>query len=216
MYLIFQEAFKLKSIDLHNSQYLTWIPGHSEVPNLERINLQNCTNLHYIPLSFKNFNNLRMMCLKGCESLRWFPSTIHFTSPITIDFSYCYNLTKFPNLSGNIIELRLCKTPIKEVPSSVESLSNLQMLDLRHCTRLKCLPTSICKLKSLNWLHLCYCYNLKSFPEILEKMDRLEYIGLASTGIKVLPSSIENLEGLKELWLGEFLNSILFLRPLVI
>ncbi|KAH9783040.1 Disease resistance-like protein DSC1 [Citrus sinensis] len=145
-----KEAFKLKSVDLCNSQNLTRMPDLSETPNLERMYLLNCTNLPFISSSIENLNNLT-------------------------------------------------RTWIEEVPSSIESLTNLEVLDLAHCKRLNRLSASICKLKSLSWLRLYNCSKLESFPGILENMARLEYIDLRLTAIKELPSSVEHLEGLKEL-----------------
>ncbi|KAH9783001.1 Disease resistance-like protein DSC1 [Citrus sinensis] len=193
-----KEAFKLKSVDLCNSQNLTRMPDLSETPNLERIYLLNCTNLPFISSSIENLNNLSMLRLEGCKNLRTFPR-IHFTCSVTIDFTSCINLAEFPKISGNIKVLKLARTWIEEVPSSIESLTNLEVLDLAHCKRLNRLSASICKLKSLSWLRLYNCSKLKSFPGILENMVRLEYIDLRLTAIKELPSSVEHLEGLKEL-----------------
>ncbi|KAH9783038.1 Disease resistance-like protein DSC1 [Citrus sinensis] len=156
-----KEAFKLKSVDLCNSQNLTRMPDLSETPNLERMYLLNCTNLPFISSSIENLNNLSML--------------------------------------RNIKVLKLARTWIEEVPSSIESLTNLEVLDLAHCKRLNRLSASICKLKSLSWLRLYNCSKLESFPGILENMARLEYIDLRLTAIKELPSSVEHLEGLKEL-----------------
>ncbi|KAH9725277.1 Disease resistance-like protein DSC1 [Citrus sinensis] len=194
-----KEAFKLKFIDLHDSHNLTSIPEPLEAPNLERINLCNCTNLSYIPLYVQNFHNLGSLSLKGCKSLRCFPRNIHFRSPIEIDCAWCVNLTEFPQISGKVVKLRLWYTPIEEVPSSIECLTNLETLDLRLCERLKRVSTSICKLKSLGSLLLAFCSNLEGFPEILEKMELLETLDLERTGVKELPPSFENLQGLRQL-----------------
>ncbi|ESR55388.1 hypothetical protein CICLE_v10018528mg [Citrus x clementina] len=216
-----KEAFKLKSIDLHQSHNLTRIPKQSEAPNLERINLSNCKNLLYIPSHIQNFNNLSMLSLRDCVSLSCFPRNIHFRSPVKIDFSGCVNLTEFPHISGNVVELKLFNTPIEEVPSSIESLPNLKTLNLGFCKRLKRVSTAICKLKYLNCLYLLDCSDLESFPEILETME-LKKLALDRSGIKELPSSIENLEGLKELRLmccsklGSLPDSLGNLKSLVV
>ncbi|KAJ4723742.1 Disease resistance protein (TIR-NBS-LRR class) family [Melia azedarach] len=187
-----KEAFKLKQIDLCHCQNLTRIPDPWETPSLEGIYLSNCTNLPYIPSSIQDFSNLSTLCLQGCKSLKSFPSNIHFRSPITLDFSYCVNITDFPRVSGNIKRLYLCGTAIEEVPSWIECLTELSELYMRQCTRLRSLSTSVCKLKSLHMLNLDDCWRLESFPEILVTMECLEYISLTLTPIKMLPSSIEN------------------------
>lgn len=87
-----------------------------------------------------------------------------------------------------MIGLCLRNTAIEEVPSSMESLTKLEKLDLSYCTRLK----GLCK------LDLGYCSKFECFPEIIEKMERLRSVDLQSTEVEELPSSMENLEGLKE------------------
>ncbi|KAH9727027.1 Disease resistance-like protein DSC1 [Citrus sinensis] len=155
-----RKALKLKFIDLSHSQYLIRMPDLSEAPNLERINLLNCTNLVSVPSSIQNFNHL-----------------------------------KFPQISGSVTELILWETAIKEVPSSVGCLTNLQVLSLSQCTRLKRISTSILKLKSLQNLYLIQCFDLENFPEILEKMEYLNYNALGRTKIRELPSTFEKGEG---------------------
>ncbi|ESR63258.1 hypothetical protein CICLE_v10013959mg, partial [Citrus x clementina] len=192
-----KDASKLNYIDLHHSNKLIRIPEPSEIPNLEKINLWNCTNFAYIPQYIQNFSNLGTLCLSGCESLRCFSSNIHFASSIKIDFSFCVNLTELPQILGNIKELNLRKTAIGEVPLSIERLTSLEVLDVSHCTRLKRLSTSICKLKSLCRLELQHCSELESFPEILEEMECLEYINLSWTPIKERHLQLNALDGLQ-------------------
>ncbi|KAH9782985.1 Disease resistance-like protein DSC1 [Citrus sinensis] len=158
-----KRAFKLKFINLSHSQCHIKIPDPSETPNLERIDILNCTNPACVLSSITNFNHL-----------------------------------KFPQISGNIIDLILTETAIEEVPSSTECLTNLQYLFLCSCKKLKRVSTSICKFKSLVWLSLNKCLNLESFPESMEKMEHLNRINLGRTTItEQLPSSFENVEGLE-------------------
>ncbi|KDO39547.1 hypothetical protein CISIN_1g042374mg, partial [Citrus sinensis] len=184
-----------KFIDLSHSQYLIRMPDLSEAPNLERINLLNCTNLVSVPSSIQNFNHLSMLCFEGCKSLRSFPSNLHFVCPVTINCGGCVNLTEFPQISGSVTKLILWETAIKEVPSSVGCLTNLKVLSLSQCPRLKRISTSILKLKSLQNLYLIQCFDLENFPEILEKMEYLNYNALGRTKIRELPSTFEKGEG---------------------
>ncbi|KAF2319279.1 hypothetical protein GH714_014395 [Hevea brasiliensis] len=89
----------------------------------------------------------------------------------------CSRLAKFPEISGNIKQLDLSGTSIKDVPT-IGCLSGLVDLALRNCSKLESLPGSICQLKLL---------------EILQ---------VDGTSIKELPSQIENLQGLVELSLS--------------
>ncbi|KAH9726943.1 Disease resistance-like protein DSC1 [Citrus sinensis] len=110
-----------------------------------------------------------------------------------------FKYLKFPQISGKITRLYLGCSAIEEVPSSIECLTDLEVLDLMYCKRLKRISTRFCKLRSLVDLCLNGCLNLERFPEILEKMEHLKCINLDRTAITELPSSFENLTGLKGL-----------------
>ena len=118
-----------------------------------------------------------------------------------MNFSNCEFITKVPDLSmmPNLEELNLenC-TDLVEVHYSVGFLDRLKLMKFVECPNLRSFPRSL-KLRSLELLMLEGCSGLEYFPEIDCKMERLEYIGLRSTPIKELPSSVEYLIGLKEL-----------------
>ncbi|KAK9221153.1 hypothetical protein WN944_009578 [Citrus x changshan-huyou] len=59
-------------------------------------------------------------------------------------------------------ESSLDGSAINELPSSIEYLSKLVILNLGNCSRLEGLPNKICKLKSLQYFNLSGCSNLKS------------------------------------------------------
>ncbi|KAJ4723794.1 Disease resistance protein (TIR-NBS-LRR class) family [Melia azedarach] len=196
-----KEASRLKVVDLQHSNYLNRIPDPVETPNLERIIVSDCKRLSRLPSSIQNFNNLGLLSCEGLTSLSCFPNNIHFRSPIEIDLSCCFNLMEFPSISGNVIKLRLSGTAIKEVPSSIDRLTSLQLLDLSNCYSLTCLPTSICKLKFLTELNLSGCSNFERFPEISGGLRFLCRVYLEGTKIKELLSSFERLMILKTLHL---------------
>ncbi|KAL5845864.1 hypothetical protein ACOSQ3_009388 [Xanthoceras sorbifolium] len=201
---------KLKWLILHDCPHLTNIPDLIVAPLIEEINLENCRSLLDIRASVQHLNNLRYLKLRGCKSLESFPSNIHFESLISLNLSYCIKLKKFPQISGNITKLYLCGTAIEEVPSSIQSLSNLVELNLSRCWRLKHISTSICKLKSLYELSFLDCSNLESFPEILETMGQLKKLDLCGTAIQELSPSIKYLYGLRELSLKGCKNLVTF------
>ncbi|KAH9726939.1 Disease resistance-like protein DSC1 [Citrus sinensis] len=194
-------------------RYLHWdtyplriLPSNFKPKNLVELNLRFSKveqlwegEKACVPSSIQNFKYLSMLNFEGCKSLRSFPSNLHFVCPVTIDFSYCVNLIEFPQISGKITRLYLGCSAIEEVPSSIECLTDLEVLDLMYCKRLKRISTRFCKLRSLVDLCLNGCLNLERFPEILEKMEHLKCINLDRTAITELPSSFENLTGLKGL-----------------
>ncbi|KAL6316593.1 hypothetical protein AAG906_018848 [Vitis piasezkii] len=103
---------------------------------------------------------------------------------------YCLKLKELPEgleNMGSLLELFLDGTAIKEIPSSIQHLSGLVLLNLRECKSLAILPHSICKLKSLHSLIL---YGFGS----LQGLEKLEAAG---TAIKELPPFISLLENLE-------------------
>jgi Leucine-rich repeat (LRR) protein len=119
-----------------------------------------------------------------------------------LDLSGCSSITEFPKVSNNIKELYLDGTAIREIPSSIECLCELNELHLRNCKQFEILPSSICKLRKLQRLNLSGCLQFRDFPEVLEPMVCLRYLYLEQTSITKLPSPIGNLKGLACLEVG--------------
>ena len=117
-------------------------------------------------------------------------------------------------------ELNLGRTGIKELPSSIGSLSSLEILNLSGSSKfekfpeiqgnMKCLsilyldgtaikelPSSISCLEALSDLSIRGCSNFEKFPEIQRTVECLETLSLYGTAIKELPDSIDHLTGLK-------------------
>ncbi|TYI58114.1 hypothetical protein E1A91_D11G331200v1 [Gossypium mustelinum] len=203
-----QDLVDLKVINLKNSKNLVRIPDLSSATNLEKINFCGCFNLRELPSSLQHLEKLTLLDFSYCRSIRSLPSFYKATSLTKLHLSGCSNLFSFPEVSSNVTELWLGGTAIEEVPSSIECLSNLRLLDLRGCRRLKSLPTGIHKLKSLEKFNLGDCSRLETFPEILDIMKRLRDLDLSGTVLKELPSSIHNLIGLKYLRLNNCENLV--------
>ncbi|KAH9795694.1 ADP-ribosyl cyclase/cyclic ADP-ribose hydrolase [Citrus sinensis] len=168
-----KEAFKIKWIDLHHSRDSAKIPYSSELPNLERTELLNCRKLPYVVPPIHNFNHLSSLCLEGCKSPKQFPSNTHFRSPIAVNFSLCINLTEFPQITGNSLDLR--GNEFKTLPQSIKQLSQLRFLYLSSCIMLQSwpeLPFSVSYLKAKNCKQLQY--SLPELPSCLQELDASE------------------------------------------
>ncbi|TXG47009.1 hypothetical protein EZV62_026303 [Acer yangbiense] len=196
-----RERPNLKRLNLSFCENLIRI---SNIPSAKSINLEYCSSLLEIHSSRECPKNLHSLHPLNCSNLRSFPSNIHIEGS---EFSLygCISLTKFPHISGNIKRLRLSGSGVEEVPSTIQSLSKLESINMQDCRGLKCISKSICKLKSLSWLDLSGCCKLESFPDILEGME-LKYLNLRGTAIKELSPSIGNLNRLEELILSDCKN----------
>ncbi|KAL5778553.1 hypothetical protein ACOSQ2_009290 [Xanthoceras sorbifolium] len=186
---------RLKIINLSHSN-VTKIPDLSGTPYLESLILAGCTKLLEIPSSIQFLNKLIILNLRDCKSLKCLPNCINLKSLRILVLCGCLSLSRFPEISCNIEELFLGETAIEELPSSVEYLAHLVILDLVNCTRLKSLPSSICKLKRLEYLNISGCSKLNSLPDDLKSLKALKKLKTARTGIREVPSSIACLSNL--------------------
>ncbi|CAL9230709.1 unnamed protein product, partial [Arabidopsis halleri] len=107
-----------------------------------------------------------------------------FCQPLTslkqMDLSSSTKIKDIPNLSrATILEslyLRFCKSLVT-IPSSLQNLHKLKVLDMSSCVRLNSLPTDM-NLNSLSILNMKGCSKLKSFPEI---SSRVKFLSVGET-----------------------------------
>jgi Leucine-rich repeat (LRR) protein len=145
-------------------------PEFSGIPNLKQLILQRCTRLSKIHASLGNLKRLIRLDLNGCKRLESLPHKINLESLEVFILSGCSRLKKFPEIVGNmsrLLALYLNETAIKTLPLSVEHLTSLITLELRHCKNLSSLPNAICSLTSLKALALSGCSKLDELPENL-------------------------------------------------
>ncbi|XP_019056468.1 PREDICTED: probable WRKY transcription factor 19, partial [Tarenaya hassleriana] len=101
--------------------------------------------------------------------LQTLPAMVNLKSLEVLNLSGCSELENIQDFSENIREIYLSGTAIREVPSSIENLSKLAILDLENCKRLQHLPMGVSYLKSLGTLKLSGCSNLVG----LQNLDAL-------------------------------------------
>jgi Leucine-rich repeat (LRR) protein len=153
----------LKIIDLRGSQNLIEISDFTEVPNLQRLELEGCTNLSKVHPSIGFLKCLKRFNLRNCKSLKSLPDMINLESLEFFDLSVCSRLKAFPAIRGNMTSLWILKldgTVIEELPLSFEGLSGLQTLSLQNCKNLSSFPSVIHCLSSLEILVLSHCSSL--------------------------------------------------------
>ncbi|XP_038720255.1 disease resistance-like protein DSC1 isoform X2 [Tripterygium wilfordii] len=167
----------------HELRYLEWdayplasLPSNFHAENLVVLRLCH-SHVEQLWNGRQNLANLKHMDLSSSTKLRRIP-----------DLSMATNL--------ETLHLYRCKALI-ELPSSVEHLHKLLLLNLRECERLTNLPTNFSALKSLEYLDLFGCSGIK-------------HLNLGCTAISVVPSSIGYLPSLDTL---EILNDHYLDKP---
>ncbi|KAA8535694.1 hypothetical protein F0562_030697 [Nyssa sinensis] len=190
---------KLKLIDLSHSHKLIRTPDFTGIPNLETLILEDCTSLVELHPSVGFLTKLSFVNLRNCKSVKSLPRSIQLPSLEILILSSCSKLGKFPEICGNmehLSELYLDGTAIKGLPSSIEHLTNLSLIDLRNCENLRTLSSGICMLKHIRTLPVSGCSRLDKLPENLGEMEGLGELFADGTAMKELPSSIEQLTSL--------------------
>ncbi|XP_010436479.2 PREDICTED: probable WRKY transcription factor 19 [Camelina sativa] len=157
---------KLRKIKLSHSRYLTDILTLSEAMNLEHIDLAGCTSLVDISTSIARCAKLVSLNMKGCSHLRILSTMVDLTSLKLLNLSGCSQLEEIQDLAPNLKELYLAGTPIRELPLSIENLTDLFTLDLENCTNLQKLPFGISNSISIFELKLSGCTSLEILPKI--------------------------------------------------
>ncbi|KAK2644009.1 hypothetical protein Ddye_019204 [Dipteronia dyeriana] len=193
----------LKTLTLSGCSNITKFPQISGA--ITELHLSG-TAIDEVPNSvIESLYNLVHLDLRYNTRLKNLPSMSHLTSLETLFLSDCSNITEFPEISVEIRYLRLGRTAIEQIPSSVKRLTNLEDLTFDHCRSLKRVSNGIFKLESR---YACFpsrkldfsgCSKLKNLPEVLENSREIYSLRLTRSAMKTLPSSIELLSGLKEL-----------------
>ncbi|XP_049379045.1 TMV resistance protein N-like [Solanum stenotomum] len=188
----------LRRIDLRGSKSLKRTPDFKGMPNLEYLNLGQCTSLEEVHPSLKYCKKLIELNLSHCESLERFPY-VNVESLESLKLENCYSLEKFPEILGSMkLELFIIQ----------QYACHLTELTLFAMKKLVVLPSSICKLKGLLKLNVSFCFKLKSLPEEIGDLENLEELRASLTLISQPPSSIVRLNKLKLLVFANYSNLI--------
>ncbi|KAK7286729.1 hypothetical protein RJT34_21940 [Clitoria ternatea] len=126
---------KLKYLNLSHSMSLKHTPDFSQLPNLEKLILENCTSLTKVHQSIGNLNSLHLLNLKKCGSLRNLPRRMYRLKSLeTLILTGCSKIAK-----------------LDEDIEQMESLTTL----IANNTTIKEVPRSIVRLKSIGYVSLC-------------------------------------------------------------
>lgn len=162
---------------------LTGIPFLKVIPNAFFCHVQilrvldlSFTRIKWLPSSISDLVKLRLLLLKGCESLE-----------VLQHISSLKNLEVL-DVSGS--------TALRKILSSFEHMSSLRVLNISG-SPIEFLP-SLSGLKELRQLLLSGCRCLRSMLH-LEELSKLELLDLSNTTLVSFPSGVSKLTALKYL-----------------
>ncbi|KAH0713434.1 hypothetical protein KY289_009393 [Solanum tuberosum] len=145
----------LWTLDLSYSYNLMRTPDFTGMPNLEDLDLMECTNLQEVHHSLEYCGKLIRLNLNECVSLVKFPS-VNMESLEYLDLDGRSGLEKFPEIVGRM------------KPELDKHQTHSTVLYLTGLKSLVALPSSICKFKGLVKLNVWGCSKLESLPEEIE------------------------------------------------
>nr|AKN63664.1 disease resistance protein N-like protein [Nicotiana paniculata] len=206
----------LRRLDLSWSKRLMRTPDFTGMPNLEYVDLYQCSNLEEVHHSLGCCSKLIQLILNGCKSLKRFPC-VNVESLKYLSVQDCSRLEKFPEIHGRMkpeIQIHMLGSGIRELPSSsTQYQTHITKLLLWNMKNLVALPSSICRLKSLVSLSVSGCSKLESLPEEIGNLDNLRVLDARDTLILRPPSSIVRLNKLIILMFGGFKEVVNFEFP---
>ncbi|KAF8019156.1 hypothetical protein BT93_H3901 [Corymbia citriodora subsp. variegata] len=202
-------AFSLKKIvilDLSRSQitndwegwnHLKTLPD--EMEELEALTelLVDGTSITNIP-EWKRMEKLETLSADCCEDLSKCNLAGCSTSLLYLDLSRT-RISELPfGNFGSLVELRLTRLNIRELPNSIETMKNLRVLDISH-TSLEKLPRAVGMLKKLEEINASMCRCLcGEIPSEIGSLSSLRIMRLSNTGISNIPKLPESMT---DLWL---------------
>ncbi|XP_006342407.1 probable disease resistance protein RPP1 [Solanum tuberosum] len=102
-----------------------------ESQQLGCLGIYRCSGLVKLPISLGVQKKLRLLEIDGCENLKKLPSSIQMKSLQKLKISNSPKLDTFPEINGDmhyLTQLTLNSTGIREVPSSIGHLGDLEYL----------------------------------------------------------------------------------------
>ncbi|KAL4597992.1 hypothetical protein ACB092_11G028400 [Castanea dentata] len=199
-----QKSFdSLKFISLKKSLKLIETPDFNKIPNLEKLVLEGCINLHSLHPSIGVYQKLTFLNLKGCKNLKSLPSKFAMECLEILIFSGCSNLKRIPEFGENmesVSKLYLDGTAITKLPTSIENLTGLVSLNAKDCKNLMSLPSTFFNMEWLKNLNLFGCSKLENL--VIEK--RVEEVDMSGTTTGLMAYSNALFKTLKGLAVGGF------------
>ncbi|XP_043696358.1 disease resistance protein RPV1-like [Telopea speciosissima] len=169
-----------------------------ELNSLRNLNLNECASLNKLPEKLGCMESLTELCIDG-SSMKKLPDSMgHLKNLETFTASFCViQEGGIPGVIGSLSSLKILRldgNAFCSLPTTISSLSLLQVLDLKRCNDLQSLPELP---SSLKYLDASGCRSLKSLPR-LSNLTNLEVLCLdVCKSLVEIPTTVNGLTRLK-------------------
>ncbi|GJV58750.1 probable disease resistance protein [Tanacetum coccineum] len=206
-----QKMIQLKVLDITSygiyPSELYELPLISALHNLKRMRLEH-VSLSLSIQSIFELKNLQKLSLIMCE----FGNALdkcHVDAPpmlpklLDLEIDRCYDLKEIPSEICSLDQLEKLSITncheLENLPKELGSLSTLDTLRLHSCTRLAKLPSSIGNLRNLIFLDISDCLSISSLPDQIGELNALRVLKMSGCrGLEELPDSVTNLSMLED------------------
>lgn len=199
---------------------------------LEKLEMKNCENLRFLPVSFGCLSALTSLDLHETNITELPESIGMLENLIRLRLDMCKQLQRLPDSFGNLKSLQwlqMKETTLTHLPDSFGMLTSLVKLDMERRLYLngatgaiipnkqepnsKAILRSFCNLTLLEELNAHGWGMCGKIPDDFEKLSSLETLSLGHNNIFSLPASMIGLSYLKKLLLSDC-RELIFLPPL--
>mgnify|MGYP006277758521 CR=1 FL=1 len=192
----------LQKLQLANNNLTSLPKSMGNLKNLTVLDL-DFNRIEELPNWVSRLQSLRVLCLMR-NKIRSLPASIGTLKHIEVLELSQNQLKQLPEVLGGLSslnELSLFGNKLTKLPHSISNLKALKKLNLAD-NNLKKFPMQILDLSSLSELSL----TLNDFSTIPEEINKLKFLERLSIGNKIthLPSSLEDLTSLRELFLDTY------------
>nr|GFB00108.1 Toll/interleukin-1 receptor (TIR) domain-containing protein [Tanacetum cinerariifolium] len=128
---------QLKVLQLEYLERLVSTPDFNGLPNLQKLELNECYELEEIHPSLGNHRSLKYVDVSYCSKLRMFPTIVRMEQLESLSITHCDESLVFPEIQSNmkcLVKLDLHHIQIDGLLSSIgERCTNLISLSLERC-----------------------------------------------------------------------------------
>ncbi|XP_043713026.1 disease resistance protein RPV1-like isoform X2 [Telopea speciosissima] len=187
----------LRILKLENSSFCNLPASICSLSLLQSLEIRNCSNLQSLP---KLPSSLRVLEAEDNSSMKKLSDISNLTNLQELNLRFCRKLVEIPTDIGNstkLESLHLGKSDIPTLPTSINALNRLKVLDIHSCVKLKNLPELPSSLTELNAVG---CMSMERLPN-LSNLKRLKHLRLDGCLKLVEIQGLEELECLVTLCL---------------